>query len=268
MSEATDYDYGAYQALKLRREAGVMTVTISNPGKKNAVSPRMLDELSNVWDDLSRDPAVKVVVLTGDGGGFCSGADLISLKSGELLGRPAERRGVRPPVLSILDCDKPVLAKVRGVAYGIGVNMALACDMVFAAEGARLCDSHVKAGMVAGDGGVLLWPLLVGMHRAKEYLMTGEPVGADLAERIGLVNRCLPDTELDGHVQAVAERLAALPPLAVNYTKKALNVAMKHMTAAAYEASSAYEHYTLKTEDFAEALAAFAEKRPGVYRGR
>ncbi|MBV9509150.1 MAG: hypothetical protein JO303_02570, partial [Caulobacteraceae bacterium] len=145
--------------------------------------------------------------------------------------------------------------------------LALGCDMVFAAEGARLCDSHVKAGMVAGDGGVPLWPLLVGMHRAKEYLMTGEPVPAETAERIGLINRCLPDDQLDAHVQAMAEKLRDLPPHAVAYTKASLNVALRQMTASGFETSLAYEIYTMGMNDCKEATRAFVEKRKGVFTG-
>jgi enoyl-CoA hydratase len=159
------------------------------------------------------------------------------------------------------------LAKVRGVAYGMGVNIALSCDMVFAAEGARLCDSHVRMGMAAGDGGVLLWPNAIGIHRAKEYLMTGRPVPAKVAEEIGLINRCLPDGELDAYVQALAEELRDLPPHAVNYTKMSLNIALKQMTASAFEASLAYEIYTMGMQDFKEATNAFVQKRKGVYKG-
>jgi len=143
----------------------------------------------------------------------------------------------------------------------------MACDMVFVSENARLCDSHVTAGMVAGDGGVLLWPLAIGIHRAKEYLMTGTPIPGPVAAEIGLVNRCLPDDELDAHVQAMAEKLRDLPPLAVNYTKMALNVALKQMTQAAFETSLAYETFTMQSNDFIEATTAFMEKRKGNYTG-
>jgi enoyl-CoA hydratase len=153
------------------------------------------------------------------------------------------------------------------VAYGLGLTLALACDMVFAAEGARLCDSHVKVGLVAGDGGVLLWPLAVGIHRAKEYLMTGEPLSAEEAERIGLINRALPDEKLDGHVLALAEKLKALPPHAVNYTKHALNQVLKQVAQPAFETSLAYEVYTMGMNDVAEATKALIEKRKGKYTG-
>jgi enoyl-CoA hydratase len=253
-----------------------MTVTLSNPGRKNAITAQQGDELVTIWEDLWEDPAVRVIILTGEGGDFCSGADVSRLagkaeKAGEanVQVQPinATSRKARKHVYGILECEKPVIAKVRGVAYGLGVNLALACDMVFAAPGARFCDSHVKMGLVAGDGGVLLWPLLVGMHRAKEYLMTGDPVLAEKAADIGLINGCIPDDELDAHVQALAEKLRDLPPHAVNYTKAALNVAMRQMTGAAFEMSLGYEIYTMKTNDFREATQAMIGKRKGQFRG-
>lgn len=273
MADRTTGTYGAYQALKLSLDDGVMTVTLSNPRRKNALTPQMLDELTTIWQDLAADPAVRIIVLTGDGPNFCAGADISQI--GEITGRRGggdgdHQRGhvERPHVLCVVDCPKPTLAKVRGVAYGLGVNLALACDMVFVSEEARLCDSHIKAGMVAGDGGVLLWPLLVGMHRAKEYLMTGEPIPGPLAAEMGLVNRCVPGDLLDAEVDAMAQKLLALPPIAVNRTKMALNLAMRQMTGPAFETSHAWELLSMTSEDFGEATAAFVEKRKGVYTGR
>jgi enoyl-CoA hydratase len=121
--------------------------------------------------------------------------------------------------------------------------------------------------MVAGDGGVLVWPHLIGMRRAKHYLMTGEPVPGEVAADIGLITACVPDDELDAYVQAYAERLRDLPPHAVNYTKASLNVAMKQMTGAAFEMSLGYELYTMGMNDFREATTAFVEKRKGEFKG-
>jgi len=271
------YDYSSYTGLRLAKSQGIMTVTISNPGRRNAITGTQSEELTRIWDDVWRDPEVSVIILTGEGQDFCSGADVAGLAQGA-PGRAKPAPGQRAPVntvsraakkhvYGILECEKPIIAKVRGVAYGMGVNIALACDMVFAAPGARFCDSHVKAGMVAGDGGVLLWPLLVGMHRAKEYLMTGEPVPAEKAAEIGLINACIPDDQLDAHVQALAEKLRDLPPHAVNYTKAALNVALRQMTGAAFEMSLGYEMYSMGMNDFREATTAFVQKRKGVFDG-
>ncbi len=267
-----EVDYSKYKALELQLEGGVMTVMLSNPGKRNAVNAQTSEELCHIWDDLHVDPNVEVIILTGKGDSFCSGAD-ISLLANEAeagqrksLTNPSSRLA-RKQLMSILDCEKPVIAKVRGVAYGLGLTLALACDMVFASEGTRLCDSHVKVGLVAGDGGVLLWPLAVGIHRAKEYLMTGEPLTAEVAERIGLINRALPDDQLDAHVLALAKKLQALPPHAVNYTKHALNQVLKQVAQPAFETSLGYEIYSMGMKDVAEATRAMVEKRKGKYSG-
>jgi len=274
------YDYSKYIGLSLAKSEGIMTITLSNRGRKNALTNVQRDELTEIWDDVWQDPEVSVIILTGDGEDFCSGADVSNLVNTSAARASAAKdpnsprlplhrssRAAKRHVYGILDCEKPIIAKVRGVAYGVGVNMALACDMVFAAEGARFCDSHVKQGMVAGDGGVLLWPLLIGMRRAKEYLMTGEPVVAEHAAEIGLINACLPDEALDAHVQMMAEKLRDLPPHAVNYTKAALNVAMKQMTGAAFEMSLGYEIYSMGMNDFKEATTAFVQKRKGKFKG-
>jgi enoyl-CoA hydratase len=264
--------YDKYVGLKLDLADGVMTVTLSNPGRKNAMTPTMSAELTTIWDDLQVDPDVRVIVFTGEGGDFCSGVDLTSLSGTQEATAlaPVNRvsRNARKHVLGIVECEKPVIAKVRGVAYGVGANMALACDMVFAAPGSRFCDPHVKIGLVAGDGGVLLWPLLCGGRKAKEFLMTGDPVGAEEAAAIGLINRVIPDDQLDEHVRAFSEKLKDLPPHAVNYTKVSLNLAMRQMTGAAFEASLGYELYCMKMDDSREAVAAAREKRKGRYLGR
>jgi enoyl-CoA hydratase len=269
---APEVDYARYRALKIALRDRILTITIANPGRRNAVTPTMSSELARIWDDVWQDENVAVVILTGEGDCFCSGADLTLLDgSNAEPTRPTvlniTTRIARKHVMGILDCEKPIIAKVRGSAFGLGANLALACDMVFASPTARICDSHVKAGLVAGDGAVLLWPLAIGFHRAKEYLMTGEPVSAEVAERIGLINRCLPDAELDAHVQALAEKLRDLPPHAVNYTKVAMNVALKQMTQSGFEASLGYEIYSMRMQDHQEAMAAFREKRKGRFRG-
>ncbi len=270
-----DVDYADYEALQLSLEERILTITLSNPSRRNALTPMMSVELAHIWNDVADDRRVSVIILTGEGDSFCSGADLSVLNvAGDAPGADdvtplnITTRIARKHVMGILDCEKPVLAKVRGPAYGAGVNLALASDMVFASPSARFCDSHVKAGLAAGDGAALLWPAAVGFHRAKEYVMTGEPVGAEEAERIGLINRVAPEEELDAVVLTMAEKLRDLPPHAVNYTKHAMNLALKQMAQTAFEASLAYEIYSMQTDDHREAMAAFAEKRKGKFKGR
>ena len=263
-------DATTYEWIKIDKDAnGVATLTLDNPRRKNAVSRPMHKEIERIWDDVDRDDDIRVVVLTGEGNAFCAGTDLSVQDEDNRTGRKG-----RPPTKSarrlfwnMLDAEKPVIAKVRGPAYGVGVSIALACDMVIAAEGARFCDSHVRMGIAPGDGGAALFPLLLGFHRAKEYLMLGEPIPAEKAVEIGLINYCVPDDELDAFVDGYARRLAAGAPLAISYTKMSVNLLLKQMMSGAFETSLAYDQLTLFTEDHKEGASAFLEKRDPVFKG-
>jgi enoyl-CoA hydratase len=255
--------------IKVSKRDGVATLTLNNPARKNAVNRRMHFELEHIWDDIDADDEIRVVVLTGEGGAFCAGIDLNDQKQMSDEGRKGRprTRGARRLFFNMLDCEKPIIAKVRGVAYGLGVNVALACDIVVAAEGARLCDSHVKVGIAPGDGGAALWPLLVGFNRAKELIMLGEPVEAKRAAEIGLINHCVPENELDAFVDAMAARLAQGAPLAISYGKLAVNAMLKQLMGGAFETSLAYDQLTLYTDDHVEGARAFLEKRPPKFTG-
>jgi enoyl-CoA hydratase len=262
-------DPSNYQMMQISSAEGVATLVLNNPARKNAVNRRMHLELERVWDDVDADDDIRAVVLTGAGGAFCSGIDLSGLQEEGKRGRPGRprTRGARRLFWNMLDCEKPIIAKVRGVAYGLGANIAIGCDLVIAAEGARFCDSHVKSGLVAGDGGACLWPLLIGFHRAKEYIMTGEPIDAARAAAMGLINYCVPENELDGFVQDFARRLADGAPLAISYGKLAVNTMLKQLMAGAFETSLAYDQLSIRTHDHAEGAAAFLEKRKPKFTG-
>lgn len=265
----TALDPSRYEMLKVSKQDGIATVSMNNPARKNAVNRKMHLELEHVWDDVDADDDVRVAVLTGEGGAFCAGIDLAGMKDERESGGPKRprTRGARRLFWNMLDCEKPIIAKVRGPAYGLGVNIALATDIVIAAEGARFCDSHVKAGIAPGDGGAALWPLLIGFHRAKELIMTGDPVYAKRAAEIGLINYCVPEAELDTAVDAMARKLAEGAPLAISYGKLAVNAMLKQLMAGAFETSMAYDQLTLKTADHREGAAAFLEKRKPKFKG-
>ena len=171
-------------------------------------------------------------------------------------------------VFGLLDLEKPVIAKVRGPAIGLGCTIALFCDVIFAADTARFADPHVKIGVVAGDGGAVIWPQLVGYARAKEYLMTGDPIIASEAERIGLINHVVPESELDARVDGFARKLANGAPQAIKYTKVSVNLRLKEIAHTILDASMAYEMLTFATSDHREAVAAFLEKRKPNFTGK
>ncbi len=261
-------DYSKYQSIKASRDRRVLTLTLSNPAKLNAVDGRMHHELSQIFYDVQDDTKTDIVILTGEGAAFSAGGDI------EWMRRSAE--GLEPGpgpiegkkiIFGLLDLEKPLIAKVRGPAIGLGCTIALFCDVIFASDTARFADPHVKVGVVAGDGGAVIWPQLVGYARAKEYLMTGDPLTASEAERIGLINHVVPDAELDARVQAFATKLANGAPQAIKYTKVSVNLALKALAHTVLDASMAYEMVTFTTKDHREAVAAFLEKRKPKFTG-
>ena len=265
----TSINVSAYETLNISKSDGIVTIALNNPARKNAVGRRMHEELERVWDDVDADDDIRVAILTGEAGTFCAGTDLGAQQKRNDEGRSGRprTRSARRLFWTMLDCEKPIIAKVRGHAYGLGVNIALACDMVFAAETAKFCDSHVKHGIAPGDGGAALWPLLIGFHRAKEYILTGEPLDGKRAAEIGLINHALPDDALDAAVEAMARKLADGAPLAISYGKLSVNAMLKQLVAGAFETSMAYDQLTLFTKDHKEGAAAFMEKRKPRFVG-
>jgi len=220
-----------YRTIRFEKDDKILVATLNRPETLNAVTPEMHGELVEMFSDFDQDASSDVLVLTGAGRGFCSGADL---KGGFASGDPnemAERtfRDARRLISSILETDKPMIAAVNGPAAGLGVTLALFCDIVIASERARLGDTHVKVGLVAGDDGAVIWPLLVGVNKAKELLMTGEMLDAQEALRIHLVNHVVPHEDLIPTALEKARRLASGNTFAIRATKRAVNVYLKWM---------------------------------------
>lgn len=262
-------DYARYTRLIVSRDGGVLTVTLNNPAKKNAVDAAMHSELADIFYDIAKDEETRVVVLTGAGNAFCAGGDIGWMKTGlsERATEPDTGEAKRI-VFGLLDLEIPVIAKVRGPAVGLGATLALFCDCVFAAETARFADPHVRAGLVAGDGGAIIWPALIGFARAKEFLMTGDMVTAPDAARMGLINHAVPEGDLDARVESFARKLAEGPQQAVRYTKVAINIALKELAEKIFDPAMAYEKESFATADHKEAVAAFLEKRAPKFTGR
>ncbi len=269
MSGTEAVDFSRYERIKASRQGRVLTLALSNPELMNAVEGRMHRELSSIFIDAANDPESDVIILTGEGKAFSSGGDINwmrrSLEGGSDAPGAAEAKRI---IFSLLDLEKPIIAKVRGPAIGLGATLALFCDVIFADETAKFADPHVRAGIVAGDGGAVIWPQLAGYARAKEYLMTGDAVCAHEAERIGLVNHVVPAAELDGCVDAFAARLAGSALLAVKYSKVAVNIGLKQLAHSIMDASVGYEMLTFTTEDHREAVHAYLEKRKPHFKGR
>lgn len=253
--------------LKVDIEDRVAIVRLDRPDKRNAVNFALHEGLEQIFRPLGTDPDVGAIVLTGEGRAFCAGGDMVGFYP-EDPGPLDMMRGPRRLVQELVECEAPVVAAVNGVAAGLGATLALLADIVYMADDARIGDTHVKMGLVAGDGGIAIWPLLVGLHRAKELLMGGELLPGPRAAEIGLVNHCVPAADLLPTAIAHARRLAEGPPVAVRWTKRALNQHLRQSVNLALDAGLAAEMLSVETEDAREAGRAFADKRDPIFRGR
>lgn len=263
-------DYASYETLRIDVANKVAKVTLNRPERLNAVNGVMHSEIERFLGEVNNDARINAIVLTGAGRAFCAGGDITGFGgSGEPEQNPQGTfgRGPRRLVLNYLEVEAPIVVAMNGDAIGLGATLALLGDVVIAAEQARLADTHVKIGLVAGDGGAIIWPLLVGVHRAKEYLMTGDFVSAPEAERIGLVNRVLPVDEVLPAAMELAERLANSATWAVRWTKASVNKILREHLNLVLDASLAYESLTSGTADHQEATRAFMEKRPPNFTG-
>lgn len=266
-------DASRYQFVRLATEDAVAVVTLDRPDALNAVNWELHRDLENVWLDLAADDTVRAVVLTGAGRAFSAGGDLRRMLARAT--NPEERdpyaRRIQGAAYQLvermLNVPQPIIAAVNGAATGLGATLALCCDLVVASDQARIGDTHVRAGLVAGDGGALIWPWLVGMQRAKQYLLTGDLLDAREAERIGLVNQVVPHEDLLPTALALARRLADGAPWAIRWTKAALNTWLKFGATLIMPMALAYEGHTMLTRDHAEAVQAFLEKRAPRFVG-
>lgn len=251
----------------LERDAsGIATITLNRPRRRNAVPPDGWETLRGLLHEAAHDAATRVVVVTGAGGAFCAGADLAKLAPEE---HPLfSMAPVNAAARALHEMPKPTIAKVRGDAVGAGMNLALGCDLVVASESARFSQIFVRRGLSVDFGGSWLLPRLVGMHRAKELALLGDILSAHDAFALGLVNRVVPDAELDAFVRGWAERLAAGPPLAIQLSKKLLSNAFTVGLSEALDAEAAAQSVNLVSDDMKEGVAAFLAKRAPVFRGR
>ena len=257
------------ETLEVFRQNGVVTVTMNRPAKKNAINQAMWQELLDTFRQIADTDSDRVVVLTGAGGEFCSGADL-SADGARRADRHqlASMRNISDVCLALARIPQPTIAKVRGVAVGAGCNMALVCDLVVASSTARFSEIFSKRGLSIDFGGSWTLPRRVGLHRAKELAFFADIINAAEAEQLGLVNRVIPDTELDLFVDEWAKRLAVGPPIALAQTKRLLNQSANVTLEQALDDEGAAQTINFGTKDTLEAILAFTEKREPRFIGR
>ena len=265
-------DYGEYEFLNVAVADRIATIIINRPDRLNAVHNALHHELEQIWLDVRADQDVNAIILTGAGRAFCAGGDVKGMAEGTLSGAAPKKgkgRGRGPIAASngrrvienMLDVEQPIIGAINGDAIGLGATLALLCDITVASEKARFADTHVKVGIVAGDGGAVIWPLLIGPHRAKEFLMRGNFISGAEAGRIGMVNYAVGPEDVMNKARELARELADGPTWAIRWSKLAVNKWLKQQANLILDASLAYEMMTFNTKDHQEAVKAFVEKR-------
>jgi len=250
------FDYSQYGGILVARQDKILTITLNAPETLNAFTGPMHTSMSRIWDDVNDDPDVHVVVLTGAGRAFSAGGNVIAMQKkiddpgAWEAGMPEARR----IVFRMLECDKPIIARVNGHAVGLGATIALLCDIVIAADHAKIGDPHVSAG-------------LIGFARAKEYLFTGDLMTAAEAERIGLINHVVPADQLDEKVYGLARRLAGGAMRSIRWTKQAINIPLRQLAHSMMDLSLSLETQSNLSKDHQEAVWAFAQKRRPNFTG-
>jgi enoyl-CoA hydratase len=262
-------DFNQYETLRFDRRDRVLTVAIDGPGPVNAVNETMHRELARVFTELQQDSESDLIILTGAGKAFCAGGDMDWFE--EMIADQTKFRDIAPEakqiVMGLLDLEKPIVCRMNGAAAGLGATIALFCDVIIADETAVIGDPHVKVGLVAGDGGAVIWPQLIGFAKAKELLMTGDLVGAPEAVALGLINYAVSTEALDAKVDEIVSKILGNPRWAVRWTKTVTNIPLRELAVKMMDTSVAYEAMTNMTQDRVEAVKAFKEKRPPNFTG-
>jgi enoyl-CoA hydratase len=263
MTTADTAPVRAFDTLALTRRGRLLTITLNRPEAFNAVNLKMHEELAEVFTWATADAHSDVIVLTGAGRAFSAGGDLdhIAHNAANPHLFDEEVRLAKRIVFAMLDLDKPIVCRLNGHAVGLGATLALLCDIIYAADTAKIGDPHVAIGLVAGDGGAAIWPQRIGLCRAKEFLLTGELLTAQRAEAIGLINHCVAPDALDGAVDALCEKLLKGATSAIRWTKVLTNLELKRVATAVLDAGIAYEAVAVRSADHREGVQALIEKR-------
>ena len=267
---STNYD--RYEFLKVEKRGKIAILTLNRPEQRNALNPAAQVELEHIWLDLAQDEEVNAIVLTGAGKAFSAGGDIRHMidRFGTVEGFKFTLNvpgGTKRLLQNILDVPQPIIAAVNGDAIGLGATLALFSDVSIISETAKFGDTHVKVGLVAGDGGTVIWPMLIGANRAKEFLMLGRLASGAECARMGLVNHAVPQEQVLEKAVEMAEKLAEGATWAVRWTKLSINKAIKDQLNLLLDAAIAFEMLSMNTQDHLEAARAFAEKRAPKFQG-
>lgn len=262
-----------FETVLLKKENGVTTIMLNRPEVRNALNTKMEDEIAAAFESVRQDDDTRAVVFCGAGKAFCAGGDIRGLKeltatNTALESRSSLRNATMRALKAITTMEKPVIAMVRGAAVGAGCNLALACDLIIASENTSFGEVFTRVGLASDWGGTYFLPRLIGLVRAKELFFTGRIFDAREAERIGIINRFVPDEELESTVYKLAQQLADGPTRAIGILKTQLNNGVDRDLTSALEAEASAAGMLFHSEDHKEGIDAFLEKRTPKFRGR
>ena len=266
-------DSSRYQFIKVEVANKLATVTLNRPEAMNSTNPQMHAELEQVWVDLAEDAGINAILLTGAGRAFSAGGDVKAMAARYGTEEGKQRTltlsaGARRLIQNMLDVGQPIIGAINGDAMGLGATIALFCDVIVVSETARLADTHVKVGIVAGDGDAVIWPLLIGPARAKEFLMRGKIINGAEAAQMGLVNYAVPVEAVLPKAREIAQELADGATWAIRWSKLSVNKWLKGEVNWSLVGWVAYEMLTFHTDDHREAAQAFVDKRSPKFSGR
>jgi len=261
-------NYKKYKALKIKRSDRILTITINRPDDMNAVNEQLHSEFATIFLDAEYDDEIDIIILTGAGKSFCAGGDLKWLLGvhGDPVKTAYHINHDRKIQNAMLDMEKPIIAKVNGPAIGLGCSLALFCDFIYATPRSKFADPHVSVGLVAGDGGCVIWPQLIGYARAKKYLLTGEHILANDALSMGLITEVIEENQIDKEVDKLAKNLRDGAKYSIRWTKTSINAGLKIMANSIIDRAAAFENVTQLMEDHKIALKAFANKKQPKFK--
>ena len=260
--------------INYKKEEGVATILLNRPRAFNALHKEMIDEFLAVLREAAEDGEMKVLLLTGAGRAFCFGADIGEFTHQENREQTGANHAllllekVQESVRLLSNLPKPTLAAINGFATGLGLDLALACDLRIAAQRAKFAEAYISMGLVPDGGGTFFLPRLIGLARAAELIFLGEPLSAMEAERIGLINRVVPNDQLDASAREWAIKLARGPSLGIRLAKEALHKNLQGDLFSALQTEASFQKLCLASEDHREAVQAFQEKRKPLFKGR
>lgn len=262
-------NYTSADGIVLSRSAGVLRITIDRPEARNALDTPQMRALASIFQTAPEDPEVRVIVLTGAGRVFSAGGDVASMQ--EKIDKPElwdeVSTALRAVIMSLVACNKPIIARINGHAIGFGATLALFCDAAVADETIRIADAHAAAGLVAGDGAYAIWPMLIGLNRAKEWLLTGAPLTGRRAADIGLIGRAVSADCLDKTTDALVEQFNAAPLAATQATKRLLNAPLRKLLNDSIDTALALSAESNLSAAHQEAVTAFLQKRTPDFSG-